>query len=103
MTTQETYIHTQTNLVKIIAEIATAIPLMRTIQLYEFALFLKSRSLSAEETNAEVAADEALWDAQFTATDNHKLADLVAQVESEINSGTTLPMFDERGTFIEHT
>lgn len=51
----------------------------------------------------EIAADETLWDAQFVATNNNKLSDLVAQVENEIDAGTTLPMFDKRGKFIEHT
>jgi len=50
----------------------------------------------------EIAADEALWDAQFAATDDDKLAALVAAVEAEINEGKVLPMFDEHGEFIEH-
>ncbi len=93
---------TQTDYVKAITEIAVAMPLARTVQLYEFALFLKSHPLPAEETFEEVAADEALWDAQFAATEDDKLAALVTSVEAVINEGTTLPMFDERGEFIEH-
>ena len=92
----------QTDLVKAITQIAAAMPLARTVQLYEFALFLKSHALSTEETFEEIAADEALWDAQFAATDDDKLAGLVASVEAEINDDKTLPMFDERGAFIEH-
>lgn len=95
-------IQTQTDLVKAITEIASAMPLARTLQLYEFALFLKSHPLPTEETFEEVAADEALWDTQFAATADDKLAALVASVEAEINEGKTLPMFDERGEFIEH-
>ena len=95
-------IQTQTDLVKAITEIARAMPLARTLQLYEFALFLKSHPLPTEETFEEVAADEALWDTQFAATADDKLAALVASVEAEINEGKTLPMFDERGEFIEH-
>jgi len=95
-------IRAQTDLVKAITEIATAMPLPRTVQLYEFALFLKTHPLPAEETSEEIAADEALWDAQFAATDDGKLAALVASVEAEINEGRTLPMFDEHGAFIEH-
>ncbi len=56
----------------------------------------------SEETFEEIAAGEALWDAQFAATDNDKLAALVAAVETEINAGRTLPMFEEHGEFIEH-
>lgn len=95
-------IQAQTDYVKAITEIAVAMPLARTVQLYEFALFLKSHPLPAEETFEEVAADEALWDAQFAATEDDKLAALVTSVEAGINEGTTLPMFDERGEFIEH-
>jgi hypothetical protein len=57
-------IKAQTDYVKAITEIAAAMPLARTVQLYEFALFLKSHPLPAEETYEEIAADEALWDAQ---------------------------------------
>ena len=92
----------QTDLVKAITEIAAAMPLARAVQLYEFALFLKSHPLPAEETLEEIAADEAQWDAQFAATDDDKLAALAASVEAEINEGKTLPMFDDRGEFIEH-
>ena len=97
-----TKIQARTDLVKAITEIAAAMPLARTVQLYEFALFLKSHPLPADETFEEIAADEALWDAQFAATDDDRLAALVASVEVEINAGETLPMFDERGEFIEH-
>ncbi len=93
---------TQADLVKAIADIAAALPLARTMQLYQFALFLKTHPLPTEETFEEVAADEALWDAQFAATDDEKLAGLVTAVEAEINEGQTLPMFDEHGEFIEH-
>lgn len=55
-----------------------------------------------KELYEEIAADEALWDAQFAETDDGKLAALVAAVEAEINSGKTLPMFDDHGEFIEH-
>ncbi len=58
-------------------------------------------SLHAEEIQEEVAADEALWDAQFLATNDNNLATLVASVEAEINEGKTQPMFDEHGNFIE--
>lgn len=93
---------TQVDLVKAIADIATTMPLARTVQLYQFALFLKAHPLPTEETFEEIAADEALWDTQFAATDDDKLAALITAVETEINEGKTLPMFDERGEFIEH-
>ena len=97
-----TKIQVQTDLVKAITEITKAMPLARLVQLYEFALFLKSHPLPTEETFEEIAADEARWDAQFAATDDSKLAALLASVEAEINEGKTQPMFDERGEFVEH-
>ena len=92
----------QADLVKAINDIATAIPLARAVQLYQFALFLKTHPLPNEEIFEEIATDEALWEEQFEATDNGKLAALVAAVETEINEGKTLPMFDEYGEFLEH-
>lgn len=94
--------HSQTEMVEAIAEVAATMPPTRTAQLYEFALFLQSRSLTTDDDAAEVAADEALWDAQFAATDDTKLAALLAAVEAEIAAGETLPMFDARGALIEH-
>jgi hypothetical protein len=91
-----------TNYIKAIAQIAASMPLARAVQLYEFALFLKSHPLPSEETIEQIAADEALWDHQFAATNDKKLAALVESVEAEINEGKTLPMLDERGEFIEH-
>jgi len=91
----------QPDLVKAITEIAASIPLTRRVQLYEFALFLESHPLPAEETLEAIAEDEAQWDAQFAATDDDKLANLIASVESEINENKTQSMFDERGNFIE--
>lgn len=88
---------TQPELVHAIAEIATMMPLARAVQLYEFALFLNSRPLPAEETLAEIAVDEARWDAQFAATTDEQFAALVASVEAEIDAGDTQPMFDANG------
>ncbi len=93
---------TQADLVKAIADIATTMPLARTMQLYQFARFLQTHPLPIEETFEEIAVDEALWDTQFAATSDDKLAALIAAVETEINAGKTLPMFDEHGEFIEH-
>ena len=55
-----------------------------------------------EETFEEIAADEKLWEEQFAATSDEKLAALVASVEAEIEAGQTLPRFDERGKLIQH-
>jgi hypothetical protein len=72
------------------------------VQLYQFALFLKTHPLPTEETFEEIVTDEAIWETQFAATDDDKLAALVAAVEAEIGEGKVLPMFDEHGAFIEH-
>ncbi|HRJ44055.1 MAG TPA: hypothetical protein PL105_19350, partial [Caldilineaceae bacterium] len=75
----------QTNLVQAISDIAAAMPITRTIQLYEFARFLESHPLPMEETLEEIAADETLWESQFAATEDDKLAELIAAVEAEIS------------------
>jgi len=93
---------THADLIKAITDIAAIMPLARTVQLYQFALFLKTHPLPTEETFEEIATDEAIWDTQFAATDDNKLAALVAAVEAEMNEGKILPMFDEHGEFIEH-
>jgi len=93
-------INAQADFVEAIAEIAARMPFARTRELYNFALFLKSR-LGPEETSEEIAEDEALWDEQFAATDNDRLAALAASVQAQINEGRTVPMFDERGEFVE--
>ncbi len=91
----------QTELVKAISGIAAALPTPRTMQLYEFALFLNTHPLPGEEFLDDIAADEAIWDAQFASTDDHKLAALISAVEIEIGEGRVFPMFDEQGEFID--
>lgn len=93
---------TRANLVRAITEIAANLPLARTMQLYQFARFLQSHPLPAEESLEEILADEALWEAQFAATPDDRLEALIAAVEAEIGEGHVLPMFDEHGEFIEH-
>ncbi|HOM17922.1 MAG TPA: hypothetical protein PLQ00_11375, partial [Thermoguttaceae bacterium] len=85
-----------------IADIAAEMPLARTVQLYQFAKFLKSHPLPAEETFETVAPDEVRWETQFAAAEDAKFASLIAAVEDEIHQGKTLPMFDEHGQFMEH-
>ncbi len=53
------------------------------------------------ELLAEIEADEAWWAAHFVATDDEKLAALVAEVETDISNDNIMPMFDETGEFIE--
>ncbi len=86
---------------KAIVAIVDTLPIERRMQVYEYVLFLQSRSQAADTTQAQVEVDEAWWDAQFAATDDAKLAALVESVEAEIQAGHTMPMFDEQGTFVE--
>jgi len=88
----------QIQLVKAISNIASAMPLARTRQLYQLACFLQGQPLSAKEADE---ADELLWDVQFSKTSDEALAALVAEVEREIEEGKTMPMFDESGEFTE--
>ena len=87
--------------VSAIGEIAINMPLARIVQLYEFALFLKSHPLPIEESIEEIIADEALWDKQFTDTSDESFSALIASVETEINEEGTQPMFDINGSFVE--
>ena len=87
--------------VSAIGKIAVNIPLARIVQLYEFALFLESHPLPAEESIEEIIADEALWDKQFVNTSDEKLSALIASVETQISEEEPLPMFDEKGSFVE--
>jgi hypothetical protein len=96
MTTQK-----RTDYIKAISDLVATLSNARLIQLYEFALFLKSHPLPIEENPEEVLEDEAQWDAQFAGTGDVKLAELVESVEKEINAGKTFPMFNERGEFTE--
>ncbi len=90
------------DLIKDIADIAATMPLARSVQLYQFAIFLKTHLFPTEETFEEIAANETIWDTQFAATDDDNLAALIAAIEFEMNEGKVLPMFNEHGKFIEH-
>lgn len=70
-------LHAQPDLANALAEIAAVMPLARTVQLYELSLFLQSHPLPVEDTFEEIAADEKLWDEQFAATSDEKLAVLL--------------------------
>lgn len=63
----------------------------------DFAQWLKER---AAQEAAELAADDAKWDAAFAATDPAKLRAWLAEDEDEIAAGETLPMFDDEGRWL---
>jgi len=89
-----------TLLVKAISDIASAMPLLRTRQLYQLARFLQSLSVEEADEIDEII-DELLWNVQFSRTSGEALAALTASVEKEIEEGRIMPMFDEEGNFIE--
>ena len=83
--------------------IVRALPVERVMQILDFARYIQSQTiedfglLDEGETEEEVLADEAQWDAQFAATqdDLKKMAD---EVRADIRAGRTTPMiFTEDG------
>lgn len=80
----------------------------KVLQLLNFARSVQAPTLadlsaspeqeSHEETEAEILADEARWEAQFAATQD-QLKQMAAAVRAEIQAGRTLPMiFTPAGT-----
>jgi hypothetical protein len=45
--------------------------------------------------------DEAAWDVQFANTSPAIFERIAAEVDAEIGSGTTVPMFDDHGNYVE--
>lgn len=50
----------------------------------------------------EDVMDELEWEARLAATTDAQWDRMAAMVRQEIAAGETLPMFDERGNWIEH-
>lgn len=76
--------------------IARTLPAEGVLQVLQFARFLQVQTLNEfaldeEESPEEIAADEALWDAQFTASQDG-LAKMAEKVRAEINAGKSTPM-----------
>lgn len=76
--------------------IARTLPAERLRQVVQFARFLQVQTLDEfalveEETPEEIAADEALWDAQFAATQDG-MAKMAEKVRAEISAGKSTPM-----------
>ena len=81
---------------QMIAQLAAQLPEDRAAQLYAFARFLVAEA--AEETEAELAAEDAAWEAALTRHPD-SFAALKTQALADIAAGNTSPMFDERGAF----
>ena len=77
--------------------IVRTLPVERIVQILDYARYIQSQTiedfgfLDDDETEEEILADEARWDAQFAATqdDLKKMAD---KVRAEIRAGRTMPM-----------
>jgi hypothetical protein len=77
--------------------IVRTLPVERVVQILDYARYVQSQTiedfgfLDDDETEEEILADEARWDAQFAATqdDLKKMAD---KVRAEIRAGRTMPM-----------
>lgn len=75
--------------------IARTLPADRVLQVVQFARFLQVQTLDEfalnDETPDEIAADEALWDAQFAASQDG-LTKMAEKVRAEIRAGKSTPM-----------
>jgi hypothetical protein len=77
--------------------IVRTLPVERIVQILDYTRYIQSQTiedlgfLDDDETEEEILADEARWDAQFAATqdDLKKMAD---KVRAEIRAGRTMPM-----------
>lgn len=79
-----------------VLDLIEALPIERLQSVYDFVLFLKTRSLLTEEdvfgeSEAEIEADEARWEEKFAAT-RDKLLLLAEEATAEYRAGKTKPM-----------
>lgn len=73
------------------------LPIERVVQILDYARYIQTQTsedfglLDDDETEQEILADEARWDAQFAATQEglNKMAD---KVRAEIQAGRSRPM-----------
>ncbi len=77
--------------------ILRTLPVERVAQILDYARYIQSqtsedfRFLDEDETEEEILADEARWDAQFAATQDG-LKKMAEKVRADIRAGRTLPM-----------
>ena len=91
-TTVQPSAHEQT-----LVDIVRALPIERVVQIIDYARYIQSQTikdfgfLDDDETEEEILADAARWDAQFAATQDglEKMAD---KVRADIRAGRTMPM-----------
>lgn len=84
--------------------IVRSLPVERVVQLLDYARYVQSQTIEdfgfieVDESEEEIDADEARWDAQFAATQDG-LQKMAGKVRAEIRAGRTRPMVftkDER-------
>jgi len=77
--------------------ILRTLPVERVAQILDYARYIQSQTradlgfLDEDETEEEILADEARWDAQFAATQDG-LKKMAEKVRADIRAGRTLPM-----------
>jgi hypothetical protein len=89
-----------------LVDIVRTLPIERVIQILDYACYIQSqaiedfRFLDEDETEEEILADEAVWEAQFAAT-QAGLNKMAEQVRAEIRAGRTMPMvFKDEGLLL---
>ena len=98
-----------TDYAQAIAEIVAEMSVERAAQVYDFALFLRVWPPHTQlvdlddddwlsDTEEQMQAEDALWDAAYIRHDG-KFDALAEAARAEIKAGTTQPMFDEHGEF----
>ncbi len=77
--------------------IVRTLPVERVVQVLDYARYIQSQAiedfglLDEDETDGEILADEAHWDAQFAATQDG-LEKMAEKVRADIGAGRTMPM-----------
>jgi len=77
--------------------IVRTLPVERIVQILDYARYIQSQTikdfdiLDDDESEEEILADEARWDAQFAATQD-SLKKMADKVRAEIHAGRTMPM-----------
>ena len=82
---------------QLLIDIVRALPAERVAQILDFARYVQTQTAEdfgvpdEPESEQEMLADEARWDAQFEATQDG-LQKMASRVRSEIKAGRTMPM-----------
>jgi len=82
---------------QVLIDIVRTLPVERVVQVLDYARYIRSQAvedfgfLDDDETEEEILADEARWDAQFAAT-QEGLAGMADKVRADIRAGHTMPM-----------